>query len=149
MQPDCTMYCHQQTCLICFSDSWSSSRALLLLLLCNLFNALEGQLSQVCCWQYMTGIGQLMCIHHVRPCSLHCPCTVTQCMQLQGAATRGLQEFFSRHVSKTPDNAVTAHLDVTPLRVEQDMGVGHQQSRVHEGFHWQLCMQPEPLLYLS
>ena len=62
---------------------------------------------------------------------------------------QGLQEFLSRRVSKILNTAVSAHLDVTPLRVEQYMGVGHQQSRVHEGFHWQLCMQPEPLLYLT
>lgn len=45
--------------------------------------------------------------------------------------------------------AVTAHLDVSSLGVEQNMGVGHQKGWVHQRLHWQLSMQPEPLLYLS
>ena len=42
----------------------------------------------------------------------------------------------------------STHLDVSPLGVEKDVSVGHQQRWVHESLHRQLSMQPEPLLHL-
>ena len=50
---------------------------------------------------------------------------------------------------QSSSGTVAAHLDVSSLGVEQDVGVGNQKGRVHQRLHWQLSMQPEPLLYLS
>ena len=44
--------------------------------------------------------------------------------------------------------SMATYLDVPPLGVEEDMCIGHQQRRVHQGLNRQLCMQSKPLLHL-